>query len=123
MSVLVFWLLFLTFVGSFAAQVQRRVRIIAAGKNTFSLDDFGFRTGRFVVDVLLQRKTILERPAAGIAHAFVFWGFVAFAGYTLTEFLHGIGIVDLTETTWFVAYRLGLMPFAAAVLQQRSPKL
>ncbi|HYM24050.1 MAG TPA: (Fe-S)-binding protein, partial [Vicinamibacterales bacterium] len=116
MSTLVFWLLFLTFVGAFIAQVQRRVRIIAAGKNTFSLDNLGFRINRFVLDVLLQRKTIVERPAAGIAHAFVFWGFLAFAFYTLTEFLHGLGIVDLTGTRLFLSYRLALMPFAMAVL-------
>ena len=29
-------------------------------------------------------------------HAFVFWGFVAFGGYTSVEFLYGLGIVDLT---------------------------
>jgi Fe-S oxidoreductase len=53
---------------------------------------------------------------AGLAHAFVFWGFVAFGGYTVTEFLHGLGIVDLTDTSWFHAYRLLLTPFAVAVL-------
>ncbi|HMD36199.1 MAG TPA: hypothetical protein VKH42_14580, partial [Vicinamibacterales bacterium] len=116
MSVLLFWLLFLTGVGAFVAQAQRRVRIITSATNTFSLDDFGFRIVRFVVDVLLQRGTIVERPAAGIAHAFVFWGFIAFGGYTLTEFLHGLGIVDLTDTAWFQAYRLGLAPFAVVVL-------
>jgi len=116
MSVLAFWLLFLTGVGAFVAQTQRRVRIISASRNTFSLDDLGFRINRFIVDVLLQRRTIVERPAAGIAHAFVFWGFIAFAGYTLTEFLHGLGIVDLTDSAWFQAYRLALAPFAAAVL-------
>ena len=49
-------------------------------------------------------------------HAFVFWGFVAFGGYTLTEFLHGLGIVDLTHAGWFRAYRLALTPPATAVL-------
>ena len=53
---------------------------------------------------------------AGLAHAFVFWGFVAFGGYTVTEFLHGLGIADLTDTSWFHAYRLLLTPFAVAVL-------
>ena len=116
MSVLLFWLLFLCGVGAFVAQVQRRVRIISAAKNTFSLDDPGFRINRFLVDVLFQRQTIAERPAAGIAHAFVFWGFIAFGAYTLTEFLHGLGIVDLTDTAAFQAYRLGLAPFAVVVL-------
>jgi Fe-S oxidoreductase len=49
-------------------------------------------------------------------HAFVFWGFIAFAGYTTVEFLYGLGIVDLTRTGWFAAYRVILAPFATAVL-------
>jgi len=49
-------------------------------------------------------------------HALVFWGFVAFGGYTATEFLRGLGIVDLTHTAWFERYRVALTPFAVAVL-------
>ena len=116
MAVVAFWLLFLSFVGVFAAQVARRVQLIAAAPNTFSVDNLGVRVSRFLVDVIFQARTIKERPVAGIAHAFVFWGFVAFGGYTLTEFLRGLGIVDLTHTGWFEGYRLALAPFAAAVL-------
>jgi Fe-S oxidoreductase len=115
-AVLVFWLLFLGFVGAFAAQVARRVQIIAAGQNNFSLDNLPFRIQRFLLEVVLQTRTIRERPAAGLMHAFVFWGFVAFGGYTTIEFLKGLGIVDVTETAWFHGYRLALVPFASAVL-------
>jgi len=113
---LVFWLLFLTFVGTFAAQVARRVQLIAAAPNTFSVENVPFRGKRFLRDVVLQVRTIRERPAAGLMHAFVFWGFVAFAGYTAVEFLYGLGIVDLTRTRVFGAYRILLVPFAVAVL-------
>jgi hypothetical protein len=116
MSTLAFWVLFLAFLGAFAAQVARRVRLIAAAPNTFSVDDIGFRAGRFLIDVVLQRRTIRERPLTGLMHAFVFWGFVAFGGYTLTEFLYGLGIVDLTHAGWFYGYRLALTPLATAVL-------
>ena len=116
MQTLAFWVLLLAFMGAFAAQVARRVQLIAAAPNTFSFDQLGVRTSRFIVDVLLQWRTIKERPFTGLMHAFVFWGFVAFGGYTLTEFLFGLGIVDLTHTGWFHAYRLALTPFAAAVL-------
>ena len=51
-----------------------------------------------------------------MAHAFVFWGFVAFGGYTAVEFLNGLGLVDLTHRVWFAAYRAVLTPFAIAVL-------
>jgi Fe-S oxidoreductase len=116
LETLIFWLLFLLFVGLFVAQVATRVRLIAAGRGAFALDNPAFRIRRFVVDVLLQRRTVRERPAAGLAHAFVFWGFVAFAGYTIVEALKGLGLVDLTATSAFSAYRLALVPFAAAVL-------
>jgi Fe-S oxidoreductase len=115
-ATLILWLLVLTFAGAFAAQVATRVRLIAAAPNNFSFDNLPFRIKRFVADVLLQRQTIKERPVAGVAHAFVFWGFAAFALYTTVEFLSGLGIVDLTDTGWFHAYRLALTPFATAVL-------
>src|ERR1700674_912350 len=111
MQTLAFWILFLLFVGAFAAQVATRLRLIAAGTGAFSFDQPGLRIKRFVLDVLLQRQTIRERPAAGVAHAFVFWGFVAFAGYTTVEFLFGLGIVDFSGARWFHVYRLVLAPF------------
>jgi len=115
-SVLVFWLLFVAGVGAFAAQVATRVRLIAAAQNNFSVDGAGVRIGRWLADVLFQRKTIGERPVAGIAHALVFWGFLVFAGYTTVEFLYGLGIANLTDTRWFFAYRLFIVPFATGVL-------
>src|SRR5215475_9114152 len=101
MATLLLWLLVILFVGAFAAQVATRVRLIAAAPNTFSLDDLSFRVRRFLIDVLGQRQTIVDRPAAGLAHAFVFWGFLAFGGYTTLEFLNGLGIVDFTHSIWF----------------------
>jgi len=80
MAIVAFWLLFLAFAGAFAAQVAKRVQIIAAAPNNISLDNLPFRINRFLVDVVLQIRTIKERPLAGLMHAFVFWGFVAFGG-------------------------------------------
>src|SRR5882672_6880324 len=116
MQTLAFWLLFLGFAGAFAAQVAKRVQLIAAAPNTFSVDNLPFRINRFLVDVVLQRRTIRERPVTGLMHALVFWGFVAFGGYTTVEFLSELGIVDLTHSGWFAAYRVVLTPFAIAVL-------
>jgi len=113
---LAFWVVFVAFVGAFAVQVATRVRLIAAAPGEFALDDMGGRIQRFLVDVVFQVQTIRERPIVGLAHAFVFWGFVAFGGYTTVEFLHGLGIADLTETRWFFAYRIVLVPFATMVL-------
>jgi Fe-S oxidoreductase len=116
MQTLTFWVLFVAFIGAFASQVATRVRLIAVAPGTFALDDVGGRLRRFLVDVVFQARTIRERPVVGLAHAFVFWGFVAFAGYTTVEFLRGLGIADLTETRWFFGYRVVLVPFATAVL-------
>jgi Fe-S oxidoreductase len=116
MPTLVLWVLVIGFVGAFVAQVVSRARLIVAAPNTFSLDDLDLRIQRFLVDVVAQRRTIVERPVAGLAHAFVFWGFLAFGGYTVTEFLYGLGIADFTHTHWFALYRAVLLPFALAVL-------
>ncbi len=115
MSTLAFWFFFLSGVAAFVLQVARRVQLIAAAPNTFSVDDLPFRLKRFLLDVVLQRRTIRERPITGFMHALVFWGFVAFGGYTTVEFMSGLGIVDLTQTLWFYGYRLALTPFAVAV--------
>ncbi len=104
MQTLAFWILLLAFTGAFAAQVAPRVRLIAGAANTFSTDQLGFRL------------RIRERPVPGLAHALVFWGFVAFGGYTSVEFLYGLGIADLTHTGLFGVYRLVLTPFAVGVL-------
>jgi Fe-S oxidoreductase len=116
METLTLWLLVVIFVGAFAAQVATRVRLIANAPNTFSVDHLGARVSRFLIDVMAQRQTIAERPLAGLAHALVFWGFLAFGLYTSTEFLRGLGIIDLTGTRWFAVYRTVLTPFAVAVL-------
>src|SRR4026207_423603 len=116
MSTIVLRLLVAVFVGAFAAQVVTRVRLIASAPNNFSLDHPVDRIRRFLVDVVFQWQTIAQRPVVGLAHAFVFWGFVAFGGYTITEFLYGLGIVDLTHTRWFEAYRMVLAVFAVGVL-------
>src|SRR5262245_10707953 len=103
MQTLMLWLLVLAFGGVFAAQVATRVRLIAAAPDRFGTSDLSFRVRRFLVDVLAQRKTIVERPVVGLAHALVFWGFLAFGLYTTIEFLRGLGLVDLTEMSWYHA--------------------
>ncbi len=110
MQTLILWLLVVGSGGAFAAQVASRLRLVAAAENNFSLDRPGFRIQRFLLDVVAQRGTINERPIVGLAHAFVFWGFLAFGGYTTAEFLAGLGLVDLTGTAAFNAYRLAQVP-------------
>src|SRR6266436_3877314 len=57
----------------------------------FKLQPIAPRVRKFVWEVLLQAKVIRERPLPGIAHAYVFWGFLAFAGITVAHLAAGVG--------------------------------
>jgi Fe-S oxidoreductase len=112
----IFRLLVLLFAGWFVQQMAVRYRLFARAKNDLSLDHLGARIRNFVLDVIFQRRVFRNKPLVGLSHLFVFWGFVAFAGYTTVEFLRGLGIADLTGTAAFHAYEIALVPFAVAVL-------
>src|SRR5271170_4410268 len=78
---------------AFGWRLRRVLRIVFAAKPDpdFSLSPVGPRLQRFAAEVLLQSKVIVERPLAGIAHAFVFWGFCVFALITLNHIADGFG--------------------------------
>ena len=57
----------------------------------FSLRPVGKRVWKFFWEVLCQAKVIKQRPLPGLAHAFVFWGFLAFALVTLNHIAVGFG--------------------------------
>ena len=79
------------------------LRIIQAAKPDpgFSLQPLGKRIWDFFSEVLLQSKVIQQRPLPGIAHAFVFWGFCAFALVTLNHFATGVGFPFISRDGWF----------------------
>jgi Fe-S oxidoreductase len=56
----------------------------------FSLQPLGRRVWDFFWEVLCQAKVIEQRPLPGLAHAFVFWGFLAFALVSLNHFASGV---------------------------------
>jgi Fe-S oxidoreductase len=58
----------------------------------FHLFPIGKRIRDFVWEVLFQAKVIRQRPAAGLAHAFVFWAFCAFALVTLNHCASVFGV-------------------------------
>jgi Fe-S oxidoreductase len=62
----------------------------------FHLFPLGKRIWDFVWEVLFQGKVIRERPLPGLAHAFVFWAFCAFALVTLNHcaIVFGIGFLN-----------------------------
>jgi Fe-S oxidoreductase len=82
----------------------------------YSLKPIGPRIGAFVWEVLLQGKVIRERPLPGLAHAFVFWGFCAFAGITVSHVAEGLGLELLPrEHPAVMIYRVFAALFAGAV--------
>jgi Fe-S oxidoreductase len=115
---LILLLLTIASVGAFWIRFQRVVRIIAAAKPDpgFKLIDVPRRAGQFISEVLLQSKVIRERPLPGIAHAFVFWGFCAFALITINHFAEGFGFTLLSREGGFGRLYYGFVAlFAAAV--------
>ena len=114
----IFRILVLGFVAAFAAQLLTRARLFLRARNNIIIgdDETGARLWRVVREVVFQSRVIAERPAVGIAHTAVFWGFTAFGFYTAVEFLAGLGIVDWTPAGWFSVYAYALVPFALAVV-------
>ena len=67
-------------------------RILESKKDAdFHLFPIGRRIWDFVWEVMCQAKVIRQRPLPGLAHAFVFWGFCAFALVTLNHCAVGFG--------------------------------
>ena len=87
-----FWMRFRTVVHTIRA---------AKPDASFSLAPIGKRVWDFIKEVLLQSKVVRERPLAGLAHAFVFWGFCAFSLVTLNHLAAGFGFPFLSRTGWF----------------------
>jgi Fe-S oxidoreductase len=74
--------------------------ILAARKDLgFSLHPIAKRFWTFTSEVLFQSKVIRERPLPGIAHAFVFWGFLAFALVSLNHLANGLRLGFLAPTS------------------------
>ncbi len=65
----------------------------------FSLQPIGRRVWDFFWEVLCQGKVIRQRPLPGLAHAFVFWGFLAFALVSLNHIANGLNLGFLSPSS------------------------
>src|SRR5580698_4757296 len=73
----------------------RKVVVVIQGsrpESGFTLTPLGPRIRRFLAEVLGQSKVIEQRRLPGLAHAFVFWGFCAFALITVNHIATGFGV-------------------------------
>ncbi len=117
-EIIVLALLLIASAGLFWRRFGRVVEIIRGAKPDPDLNPKPTpeRVRQFVWEVLLQAKVIRERPLPGLAHAFVFWGFCAFAGITLAHFGEGFGLHLLPKSLLAVQiYRLFVALFAVVV--------
>src|SRR5579863_5580621 len=77
-------------------------RILESKKDPgFHLGNLARRAWDFFSEVMLQSKVIRQRPLPGLAHAFVFWGFCAFALVTLNHVANGFGVGFLSPSGAF----------------------
>ncbi|MEP6962309.1 MAG: (Fe-S)-binding protein, partial [Acidobacteriota bacterium] len=95
--------------------VLHRIRT-AKPDPSFSLRPIAPRVREFVWEVLLQAKVIRQRPLPGLAHAFVFWGFLAFGLVTANHLATGFGAPFLSiDQTLGALYFYSAAAFAIAV--------
>jgi Fe-S oxidoreductase len=75
----------------------------------FEVAPLGPRIRQFLWEVMAQAKVIGQRPLPGLAHAFVFWGFCAFALVTVNHFASAFGAGFLSGETAFGRFYLGFV--------------
>jgi len=75
----------------------------------FDLNPVGPRIRNFLWEVMAQGKVIRQRPLPGIAHAFVFWGFCAFALITINHTAAGFGVRFLSPSSAFGRFYFGFV--------------
>jgi Fe-S oxidoreductase len=115
------WILAILIVVSVAGfwyRFRRVMHIVSSSRPDadFQLGNLAPRVGAFIREVLLQAKVIRQRPVAGLAHAFVFWGFCAFALITVNHVAAGFGARFLSRTGGFGRFYFGFVAvFAFAV--------
>ena len=100
----------------FIIPVCRRLKLVAKAPGELKIDNLGARIWRVIKEVCFQSKVIRHRPIAGLMHAFVFWGFIAFIFVTLNHFAIGYGGTILGDgyIYWIITTIVAM--FAALVI-------
>jgi Fe-S oxidoreductase len=75
----------------------------------FEVAPLGPRIRDFFWEVLAQAKVIKQRPLPGLAHAFVFWGFLAFGLITMNHIATGFGFPFLSREGAFGGFYFGFV--------------
>jgi len=103
--------LLLTSIGLFWWRFRRVAAIIRKARKTpdYSVAPLGPRIRRFLWEVMLQGKVIEQRPLPGLAHAFVYWGFLAFALITLNHLATAFDARFLSPDQGFGSFYYGFV--------------
>ena len=97
-------------------------------RSGFPIAAIGRRVSKFIWEVLLQGKVIRQRPLPGLAHAFVFWGFCAFALVTINHFAEGFGLqffpaTAFSEDIYFAIAAVFAVAVAISIAGLRVPAI
>ena len=112
-------LVLILLIGASLAMFYRRLSavldIIRRSRPTsdFHLTPLGPRIRDFLWEVAAQGKVIQQRPLPGLAHAFVFWGFCAFALITLNHIAVGFGVRLISPAGAFGRFYFAFVAFWA----------
>ncbi len=111
----VFIVIALVSVWLFFRTVNRRLFSVFPQHGDLPHDHIAKRLWRVFVEVVLQYRVVRDRPVVGILHAFVLWGFFAFAWVSANHMLRGLRGLDKAtgEHTWYGAF---VAVWAVAVL-------
>jgi Fe-S oxidoreductase len=106
----------------FIATVKRRGLLRMPQPGEVSFDHLGKRLWQTFLEVVLQSRVVRDRPVAGLLHAAVFWGFLAFAWVSARHFYIGFrGLDTATENhswygdfaaAWALAVLVGILGLA-----------
>ena len=108
-------LLFLC-ISSFSWEIIKRFKIVLKGEGTLPFDNIGGRLLRVFNEFFLQKKVLKQRFIPGLMHAFVFWGFIAFALITVDHFLKGFNLALFSDITRYYYSLIFGFPWAILVL-------
>ncbi len=92
-------------------RLRRVLDVIRRARPTsdFDLKPLGPRIRQFLWEVVAQGKVIQQRPLPGLAHAFVFWGFCAFALITINHIGSAFGVRLLSPSSGFGRFYFGFV--------------
>ena len=110
--------LLITSLALFWGRLRKVLDVIRRSRVTpdFDVAPIAPRVRQFLWEVMLQGKVIRQRPLPGLAHAFVFWGFCAFALITLNHIAAGFGVRFLSPESGFGRFYYGFVAIWAVLV-------